>query len=534
MTEPQRTFSQASLHVLVFLCSAGLSSCCKDSDDITPGSVTFTNETPFFVHLLHPVENQLFVPPGQQVTVFEVTEGAEVSVLFSPGQEVSGIVMEHAGCCTGDDFIDCASLTAKLEGDELFTDVSEPSCPSDGGGSCPYVFAGTGDALFGEMLVGAVHRAAAREDSLVLTGLAPEDGGYRVRLAAVLDETEHIDTARLELIEHAADRELVRDQQGGLWLVGQQQKALAVQSAAGRDLLNALSEVDEQRVTLRDRARKLDGEPRDWATLTFARPPGGGDRGTAYLLVRGRNSQLVQDSYYAYLRGFGPGLPKLMRLMSHVPGYATALSRYVTAAGLSLRVDVDGPGGYQSAGFVDPVGPAGDQTIALPMVLPAGTGPVRVRLSSLPGAWELDGVALGFDVQPAERAAQRLPTAVEWESVTAQATQAPMSEPATRAQTRSRLARADGERVSIATGQALVMRFEASGTERDGRVRTPVLHVHGYYEPADWSEKPCVDLGALASAMTGDGEFTRRVLARLAFEDVVARHAAEAGVTVKR
>ena len=502
--------------------------CCSggggdDSEGV--GTVEVRNQTPYFVHFLHPDENRLYVEPGASETL-AANASRQITILISPGQDAKGMVEDAADCCsTNSDSatLDCASVVANWNAGQLSAEVTSPPC-TGGGGSCPYVYSGGDEVLHGESLVGALNRGAARDDVTVLSPLLPEDGSYRVRIAAELDETEHIDAAWLALFDHPAGSRMAKDSAGNLRAVP---TALVARRASDgeRDLGKKLDSDDGAAWEGKNPDRLLDGKIRDWVELDFPRPPAAT---RAILLVRARNTHLLQDAYHEYLAGFGPGLPKLMRLTTSVHGYRSRLDRYLAESGFSLEVAVKDGDGWRAVDPVKPVGPAAEQTIAVPLELPAdGRTEVRVRLAMLPGAWSVNSARISFE-EATEVSMQRI------DASSASRTKADSGKSSTA--TLEAISSSDESILRVETGDSLVLEFPAPAASRPpaGLLRTAVLHVVGYYEENDRSPKPCINWKRLLTASHQDNSFARHVLRRLSHQNVVDRYAEEAGVRSPR
>jgi hypothetical protein len=483
--------------------------CCGDGTET--GTVYVTNETPYFLHVLHPDETMLYLPPGES-THFESQGTATLTVVIAPGQGVEARVDETLSCCTNDDdgSRECGSARATWE-DGLVVAASFPTCDNSDG-SCPFVYSHDGQAfaLEGEALVGALNLGAAREDAVVLGQARPTDGVYRVRLATERAELDHLDAVALEVVDHPLGSQVLRLE--GTDLVGVRGLTAPRRAvdATGRDLRPVLSSADGRSW------EAAAASVRDWVELEFPRPPGAKH---AVLALRGRNTQRVQDAFHAYMRQFGPGLPKLMRLTSEWRWYRPTLARLLHQAGFTVRVQVWSQAGWREAGEFAPVGPAAMQTVGLRLALPEEESPsLRLRLEVLPGAWEVD--ALSASLAP-EAPLQRTQVLARQVGHLGGQAAAPIEPEA--------LLAADGRREVLSQGEALELEFLAP-PELPGMQRTAALRVTGFYEEAAWSRRPCMQFRLLAANLTADDAFARFMLRELAWERVVDGFGERAGV----
>jgi len=207
--------------------------------------------------------------------------------------------------------------------------------------------------------------------------------------------------------------------------------------------------------------------------------------------------------------------------------YRARLDRYLAEAGFSLEVAVKDGDGFRALAPVKPVGTAAEQTIAVPLDLPAQESPgLRVRLAMLPGAWLVDSVELSFD-RATSSSSQRL----EPRSASRKRADSAKASP----DTLDAIASDDGSTLEIETGDSLELRFaEPSASPPPGSERTAVLHVIGYYEENDHTRRPCVKWKRLFKASRRDNSFGEYVRERLRFQDQVDRYAEEAGIRRSR
>lgn len=344
----------------------------------------------------------------------------------------------------------------------------------DDGGSCPYVFVHDGERfrLSGEALVGSLNQGAQRTDVFALPELKSNDGRYQVRLAAVLRETDFIDQVALRLVDHPAGTQVLPDSSGELHVVGPATPPVQATDSTGQDVLASIRSEDPQHWVGRSRTAKVHDQHRDWLELEFARPAGA----EATLLVRGRNTQFIQDSYHRYMAQFGGGAQTALRWLSGAPGYAEAIEALMEQGSFGIDVEVHDGSRWQSQGAVRAIGPAGMRTVALPLGK-AGSGSadapalIRVRLSVVPGAWELDSVALAPRRSAELRETSVLPHQAQHGLLASVGAEADVET----------VHRIDGQRQRIPHGHHLTVHFRASA-QASHLARTAILSVTGYYE----------------------------------------------------
>ncbi|MBI5490518.1 MAG: hypothetical protein HY905_24500 [Deltaproteobacteria bacterium] len=494
----------ARILVAAVLAPAAVQPGCCDSESDYTYTYSFYNDTPFFVHVLVPDANRLWIPPDAHLSLG--TDSTSLTVVIAPGQHAEGRYSTEMVCCDGE----CGSVTVRrpAHGDGLDASYTPPSCGSSG--SCPYVYVATaaGFARVGEALAGALNRGARREDRVPLGPLAAVDGRYRVRLAAELLEDDTFDSVALDLVDHDPALEVVADTDGTLLAVRDPVAPLAVLDAAGRDRLPPLLADDGDAWEGINAASVLDDRVRDWVTVEFPRPAPAGD---VVLLVRGSNTAFLQDSYHAYIRQFGPGLPKLMRGTSAFPAYRPIVEGLLRSAGFALDVAVENLPDWKPIGTLPAIGPAGPRTVALRLSLPPSDAPTfRVRLAVLPGAWRVEQVRLASLVDAALEPRTLAPIGSVLDAPDADG----------RDLASDLLAHRDGRTLVVPYRHGLTVLFDAPAPAPT-LSRSAFLRVEGWYEERDASPLPCIRWRNLFSAALGQNSFATFVLERLRKQEAI-------------
>ncbi len=480
----------------VFLWGIVTTGCCGGGDNDSRGELAISNTTPYFLHVIHRDEMLLYVPPGERANM-PISDETDAVVVVAAGQEAAGRDDVSLHCCDEN----CGKIEASWQDGSLDCVFDSPECEE---GSCPYVYVNDGHrfALQGEVLVGALNKGAARSDVVPLTKLAPVDGRYEVRLATELDETNYLNRVALEVVDHLPGTEIAADGLGRIHAAAKPSGPMTALDSRGEDRRNALLKEDNRAWAGQVQQATIDGKIRDYVEMVFRRPP---DMTDGVLLVRGRNTQFLQDSYHSYLRSFGPGLAKLMRFTSTWRPYRPLLSHYLRVAGLGVDVDVREDREWKSRGFVPPVGPVGMRTTAVEVGLGENhSQEVAVRLGVLPGAWEIDSVRMSY---PASSGGRRLliePVSVE------------VNDPSgtVREVDRSILYRVDDHSIDLPKGRALTATF-AVPPAPEGFERTVLLHASGYYEEIDTSPRYCIDFDRLRSCTADWNSFGLFMIERL-------------------
>ena len=348
-------------------------------------------------------------------------------------------------------------------------------------GSCPHVYAfdGEGYRLDADPLSGALYAMAERDDLDRMESLRAVNGEYRLRIAAELQEVDHVDTLELHYVDHPAGVEVLPTQRGELYAVRDARAPLRAESA-GEDVLPLLAAEDGRTVTGAFPA-KSDGDPRVVWTLDFERPAS--DR--ALLVVRGHSTAFAEAAFGQYMATMGRGVRPLVEWAEDKDCACSRayVDEEIERLGFPLWVQTSTSptGPWTPAPALQPVGPAIARSQALPIALPPGNGHVFVRIEATPQFWEIDQVALA----PAPEA-PLAPRVLHARSAVL----------SSGADVTRLLAARDGEHVVLHRGEHVDVQFDAPAQE--GGERTVVAAVRGYYEMdigGKWGINPATLIG---------------------------------------
>lgn len=257
--------------------------------------------------------------------------------------------------------------------------------------SCPFVYAdaggGTGFDFQGEIFSGAIYPQLERRDWMPLP--APRGPEYKLRITNEVKEIQHIDAASLWLARHPQGTNVLLDSAGLPHTWSAPAAPVRCASVAGKDALGMIA--------ARDSLAYMGGEGTErtgWADgldLEFARPAGARD---AKLIVRAKNSFWLDYLYGQFLDYFGDGLEKWNGKMRAAP--REKLASWFREQKLPLSVELRGRDGWREIAALPLPGPMAHRDFLVPFALPAGEGPVELRLRAGYLFWEIDYVALDF------------------------------------------------------------------------------------------------------------------------------------------
>ncbi len=252
--------------------------------------------------------------------------------------------------------------------------LQEPSKPIAHGG-CPrvYVFDGSQYRLDADLIAAALYPWAEQRDVVRLDHIRSVDGAYRLRIQNDREETDHLDSVSLLVVDHEENTQVLPTTKGELMAVRDAQRPIRV--------------IDDK-----------NGERQRW-TLDFARPA---TSERALLILRGHSTDFAEDALFRYMATMGQGIGPLM---AHAVAKADCTcSREVLAEeaellGLPLVVTVSTGTGWVPVEAILPIGPAVARSIVVPIDLPANTDQVSIRLEATPRFWQIDK----FELAPAQK-----------------------------------------------------------------------------------------------------------------------------------
>ncbi len=311
-------------------------------------------------------------------------------------------------------------------------------------GEGPVVLAMLGHELAAEgaFVTGSLYPWAERREVVRASHLVERDGTYSLRIDGARDEALQVDSVGLFVVDHERGAELVPTTQGTVVAV----------SGATEPLL-ALSPTDVVRGS----------EPvRTW-TLLFSRPLSA----RALLVLTARTTAFAEDAFARYLATMGQSMDPFMSWVTKET-CSDACRREVWddetgRLGIGLRVSVAGGASIAIA----PVGARSARTLAVPIEVPAGEGPLRVLLSATPRFWEIAHATLAPDAETRS-------------GLTLVPVRAELSHGAQRDDVRELVTSSDRRRAALHEGESLEVRFDAPALATD-RARTIFIALRAHY-----------------------------------------------------
>ncbi len=249
-------------------------------------------------------------------------------------------------------------------------------------GQSPVVLAVVGNELHseGSFVTGALYPWAERRELSLASHLQASDSAYSLRIEGLHDETLQVDSVGLIVADHEPSVVLVPTTQ---------ETVVAVNGAV--ESLGPLSLVDAV----------VDGEPvRTW-TVRFPRSNGTTGATRALLVLEARSTPFADEAFARYLGTMGQSMDPFMSWVTKET-CSDACRQEVwddetARLGIALRVSVVGAAAAPQS--VAPVGAGGARTFAVLVDVPAGDGPIEIRLMSTPRFWDVARATLAPDAE---------------------------------------------------------------------------------------------------------------------------------------
>lgn len=284
--------------------------------------------------------------------------------------------------------------------------------------SCPFVYAHDGESLVfqAEPYGGAIVPALERTEWTPLPDLRAVDGEYRLRIANELDETQHIDEARLVVVDHPAGTRVAADPYGDMHLLRDPVPPTVARDSRGQELTAVLRAADRQAwlSSYEDMDVRTRETLRDPLVLEFPKPPGAR---TARLAVNGATSLWGARVARDFLALRGAGLHDWYRRLETSEAELLSLLEWFDREGLyMLPIEVATPAGWEQRDVLFGSGPFAYKTTAYALDvsdLPGDT--LRLRLPVPVGFWVMNSITVDYG-DPTPVLATELETITERDS----------------------------------------------------------------------------------------------------------------------
>jgi hypothetical protein len=405
------------------------------------------------VHIYLPDTMSRYLDPGPvEVALSDITE------IHIYDQDIEATVASYVAGFAG------IGLTVGLGVAILNYNIFSSSSPSNspgGGSSCPFVYANDGQSfkLQGEIFSGAMFHNLERHDYLPLPDLRPLDGNYQIMISNERNENQHINLARLSIVEHPLYSYILFDQEGRPHTIKDPQVPVTARSSKGIDIQSQVEKKDNLAFYFEDVEVLYNA-----ADLQFDKPK---DFSSSKLVLNIKNSHWVDLMFGEYTAKYGSRYNQWLEKQNARP--ASEHLAWMDAQGLRLRVFVLIQGQWKLMTSIENIGPQSYREVVVPLDLSAHSGDqLHVRLEGGSLFWALDYAAMDFtknlDVKVTE-VSPVFTTSGDDQTYTLA------------------LSRDDTAYLhQLNTGDQVIISYKSS-TTRSGYQQSMFLHSKGYYEP---------------------------------------------------
>jgi hypothetical protein len=274
----------------------------------------------------------------------------------------------------------------------LTTSGSSPAPPpTTTGSSCPFVFTFDGTQYFfaGEIYSGAVYPAMERHDYLSLPNLLPVENTYHLYLKNQQREIQFTNMTELFVIDHPENSNLYIDKYGNPFSTLAIARPTAATDSEGKSHLDVLSESDD--LVYWSIPAYKDHKLQDELILTFHVPEG---CKTGKLILRARNSILVDYSYEKYISMFGDKLAKRQDVINKRP--VEELQKWTLDQHIPLSVYLEEGTSWKFVDCFNPPGPMAFRDDIMKIDLSGKSQDIKIKLEAGKLFWEIDQVGMDF------------------------------------------------------------------------------------------------------------------------------------------
>ena len=267
-----------------------------------------------------------------------------------------------------------------------------PPPPSSGSSSCPFIFTYNGDQLnfAGEIYSGAIFPPLERDDYLRLSEIKPIENSYRILMSNQAREIQHTNLTELYIIDHPKNAVGFIDKYGKPYTCSQIQPPTSAIDFKGNSLSELLNSADD--ISYQSVPSAKDDDEMDEVILTFKVP----QKSTqGKLILRARNSLLLDYSYSKYLEMFGDKLLGWQQKVSkRSPGN---LQKWSIKQGIPMSVYLEKKGVWEFQDHFETPGPMAFKYDILKIDLTGIDDPdIKIKLKAGKLFWEIDRVGMDF------------------------------------------------------------------------------------------------------------------------------------------
>ena len=241
----------------------------------------------------------------------------------------------------------------------------------------------------GEIYSGSIHKPLERNDYLRLP-IYPGQKSYSLKLTNEAQEIQHTNFLELLVIDHPENTDVLMDKYGKLTTLYQPLAPLKATNLAGENFTTAVSAKDN--LSYQSNSTGAELPLKDGVIMQF---PSQGDAKTAKLLIRAKNSILLDYTLGQFYDMFGSAFYGYMKKQEKAP--AANLRQWTLDQEIPLKLYVERGGQWEFVDYYNIAGPMKFKEDVLSFPLKGNeTYPLKVKLEFGNFLWEIDYAAIDY------------------------------------------------------------------------------------------------------------------------------------------
>ncbi len=281
--------------------------------------------------------------------------------------------------------------------------------------SCPFIYFddGQSSSFVGEAFSSAMYPPMERHDYIPLPNPREGSDHFKIVIRNELQETEHINLAKLMVIEHPKNLEVMIDGEGKIHTIGKPIPPIYSNSNTGENVLEEIVEAGDKALYRFDHGQEAVSTGN--VTMKFLRPA---NKDMAKLVVNAKISFWLDFAYSEFTSLLGDSYQSWVKMQNSRTG--EELRKWQFEQEVPLKVFVKKANEWKYVGSFEPVGPFGEPR---PMIMPLDISDIpndeiEIRLQTGFNFWEVDYAVLDYSPDIALGEEIKVPTSAIDESDT--------------------------------------------------------------------------------------------------------------------
>lgn len=263
--------------------------------------------------------------------------------------------------------------------------------------SCPliYTFGNSGYKLESETFAGAVFKGIERTAYDVLYHLKNMNGIYKIKLVNAREETEYVNSLKLLVVDHLADKSVIPDYYGKIHTISDRIRPLKACDKSGQNVINIVNAKDDQywESDLKYININNDYDLIDKLTLSFPKPK---NVQTVKIIVTGLNTELA---YFALEKVFslqGNERINWYNKLDSNPKERSKFLGWLMREGM-LHLSVWNGKEWSERGIIPDVGPGVEKTqITILNISDICDDVLKLKVSFRAGLWKINQIFVDY------------------------------------------------------------------------------------------------------------------------------------------